>query len=501
MTTAPPFTWTDAAVRRALGLDLGEDGSAVPADSALRYTGVCTDTRHLTPGSLFVALRGPRFDGHRFLGQAAAAGAVGAVVEGRRADVHDDPLPPGFPLYRVSDTLVALGQLGRFRRRSFIGPVVGLTGSSGKTTVKEMLRAALSARFQVHATPANQNNRVGVPLTLLSVPADAEVMVVEMGTNEPGEISLLTRIAEPDVGLVITVSESHLEGLGSLEGVLEEKLSLLAQLPPEARAFVGDSPPELPRAARRIRDDIRVVGFTADADAQCRARVAGTDDQGRMTFHLGDAAVRPGYPGPHGATNALLALTVARELGVPVDVAAPEVEALTPSGLRGESLRIGAMELILDCYNANPQSVRAALDTVGARLWPGRRLAVLGSMLELGRMSGALHREVLTYALGAGLDRVVAVGAFAEAARELTAAGRDGSRLLAVPDPAQVPAHLFPLLEGNELVLLKGSRGVRMESLVPHFQAAFGAHDAAFEAHDPEAHTSGSTGAGTGGGD
>ncbi|TVR63702.1 MAG: UDP-N-acetylmuramoyl-tripeptide--D-alanyl-D-alanine ligase [Gemmatimonadales bacterium] len=476
MTATSPFIWTDATVRRALGLDL-EGGEPTTAGAGARhYTGVSTDTRRSAPGNLFVALRGPRFDGHRFMAQAAASGATGAVVDGGTPDLDTESLPAGFTLYRVPDTLVALGQLGRFRRRAFPGPVVGLTGSSGKTTVKEMLRAALSARFRVHATPANENNRVGVPLTLLAVPGDAEVMVVEMGTNEPGEIALLTRITEPDVGIVITVSESHLEGLGSLEGVLAEKLSLVDGLAPEARSFVGDSPPELPRAARRIREDVDVVGFTADADSHCRARGAGMDAEGRMTFHFGDLAVRPAYPGRHGATNALMALAVARELGVPVQEAAAEVEGVRPGGLRGEVLRVGTMELILDCYNANPQSVRAALDTLGARRRPGRKIAVLGSMLELGGASAALHREVLTYALGAGVDRVVAVGAFAEAARELAGSGRDVSGLLVVPDPAQVPVRLFPLLDGNELVLLKGSRGVRMESLVPHFEEAFGTH-------------------------
>lgn len=489
MNVATPFVWTEASVRRALGLDddapagsrTEESGKARPA-LPRRFTGISTDTRALKPGDLFVALRGPRFDGHRFLAEAAVAGAAGAVVEeGVSLDVpsagagriEGSGEAPPLLLFRVPDTLVALGQLARFRRRAFTGPVVGLTGSSGKTTVKEMIRAALATRHRVHATPANQNNRVGVPLTLLAIPHDAQVVVVEMGTNEPGEIATLTRITEPDVGLVITVSESHLEGLGSLEGVLEEKLSLLAHLRPEARAFVGDSPPELPRAARRLRDDVNVVGFSSDSDPEYRGRGQEMDSEGRMAFQWGDLSVRPGYPGRHGAANALLALAVTRELGVPGEQATPALEALMPAGLRGERRRIGGMELVLDCYNANPQSVRAALDTLSSRRWAAPRVAILGTMLELGTQEAPLHREILGYALDSGVERIVAVGAFAEAAREIPDPIREGVELIPVPEPVQVPERLFPLLRGDELVLLKGSRGIRLETLVPAFEAVF----------------------------
>ncbi len=489
MNAAAPFVWTEVSVRRALGLDdetqtrprAGASRENQPAQPR-RFTGISTDTRALRPGDLFVALRGPRFDGHRFLAEAVAAGAAGAVgEEGVSLDLpgagtgEAEGLGETAPLllYRVPDTLVALGQLGRFRRRAFAGPVVGLTGSSGKTTVKEMIRAALATRYRVHATPANQNNRIGVPLTLLAIPHDAEMGVVEMGTNEAGEIATLTRITEPDVGLVITVSETHLEGLGSLEGVLEEKLSLVVHLRPEARAFVGDSPPELPRAARRLRDDLHVVGLSSDADPEYRGRAQDMDADGRMAFRLGDLSVRPGYPGRHGAANALLALVVARELGVSPEQAVPALEALMPAGLRGERRRIGAMELVLDCYNANPQSVRAALDTLSSRRWPAPRVAILGSMLELGAQEASLHREILGYALDSGVERLVAVGAFAEAAQAIPDPVREGVELIPVPEPVQVPERLFPLLRGDELVLLKGSRGIRLETLVPAFEAVF----------------------------
>jgi UDP-N-acetylmuramoyl-tripeptide--D-alanyl-D-alanine ligase len=458
--TATRFRWTDAGVLRALGL---ED---VVAARELSFTGVSTDTRTLGPGALFVALEGPTFDGHGFLAEAAERGAAGAVV--REGTVELETLP----LYPVPDTLVALGQLGRFRRRSLAAPVVALTGSSGKTTVKELLRAALGSTRRVHATSANLNNRIGVPLTLLAAPDDAEAVIVELGTNEPGEIATLTRIAEPDLGLVVNVGESHLEGLGSLDGVIEEKLSLLTHLHPGVPAIVADVPPELPRRAREIREDVEVAGFTEGADDSLRGELGKSDREGRISFRFQDRPIKPGLPGLHGARNTLLALAVSTRLGIPLDSAIPAVEAQSPGRLRGEWLRLGRLALILDCYNANPPSVRAALETLASVDWDGPRMAVLGSMLELGAQGPSLHREVLERALAGPPRLVVAVGAFSEAARELGL--EDDDRVLLVPDTASVWARLRPRLDGRELILLKGSRGMRLESLVPRFEAAFG---------------------------
>ncbi len=457
--TSTPFRWTDAGVLRALGL---ED---VVEPRELSFTGVSTDTRTLDPGALFVALEGPTFDGHKFLAEAARQGAAGAVVREDTADLEV------LPLYPVPDTLVALGQLGRFRRRALSAPVVALTGSSGKTTVKELLRAALGSTLRVHATSANLNNRIGVPLTLLAAPDDAEAVIVEMGTNEPGEIATLARIAEPDLGLVVNVGESHLEGLGSLDGVIEEKLSLLAHLRPGVPAIVADVPPILPRRAREIREDVEVAGFTEGADDSLRGELGSPDRTGRISFRFQGRSIEPGLPGLHGARNTLLALAVSTHLGVSLDSAIPEVEAQRPGRLRGEWLRLGRLALILDCYNANPPSVRAALETLASVNWDGPRMAVLGSMLELGAQSPSLHREVLEEALEGPLELIVVVGAFSEAARELDL--EDDHRVLLAPDTASVWAQLRPRLEGRELVLLKGSRGMRLEALVPRFEAAF----------------------------
>ncbi len=453
------FRWTDASVRRALGLD------EATADAADReFTGVSSDSRTLEPGNLFVALEGPRFDGHRFLDEAAKRGAGAAVVS--RAPEGAPPLP----LYPVVDTLIGLGQLARFRRRALEARVVALTGSSGKTTVRALLSAIFQVRHRVHATPGNLNNRVGLPLTLLECPDEAEVVVLEMGTNEPGEIGILTRIAEPDAALVTTVGAAHLEGLHSLEGVLAEKLALLTELKPGAPSLVGDEPPALPRRARELRDDVAVAGFSSRADDDRRGRVHSVDAEGRVPFTFRGRSVRPRLPGRHGAANGLLALAFGCLLKVPLEEAIPAVEAVAAPPLRGEVRKVGDVTLLLDCYNANPQSTRAALDWLGSVPSSGRRVAVLGSMLELGPAGPELHRDVLRYADALEVDLVVAVGEFAEAAATEPAGSGERMAVSSVDEAGEV---LVARVEAGDVVLLKGSRGVALERLLPRLQEAF----------------------------
>ena len=257
------FRWTAADVEHALGV--------APTVAVLSgFSGVSTDTRKITPGALFVALKGESFDAHGFLRTAADAGAAAAVV----SRVPEDA-PAGLPLYVVDDTLHALGRLGRHRRRAHPGRVVAVAGSNGKTTTKELLRAALSGRLRVHATESNLNNQVGVPLTLLAAPDDAEVLVVEAGTNEPGEITLLGAIIEPDLALITSIGEEHLEGLGSLEGVLDEELSILPHVRPAGLGLVAGEPDELPRRARELlgAGRVRVAGQGEGAELRVDAEV------------------------------------------------------------------------------------------------------------------------------------------------------------------------------------------------------------------------------------
>ena len=451
---SPPFVWTDEQVRTALDVATREDCSLV-------FTGISTDSRTVREGNLFVALSGDNFDGHDYVSDALGRGAWGAVVA--RAVEAD-----GACVYPVEDTLLALGQLAGHRRRRLDAVVVGITGSSGKTVTKDLTRAAVEGSRRVHATPENLNNRIGLPLTLLDAPDDTEVVVLEMGTNEPGEIAALTGIAGPQIGVVTTVSETHIEKLGSLEGVLEEKLDLLRGLPDDGKAVVGDEPDVLSEQAGGIRRDVLVVGLGTGADAGYRPDDATMDEQGCWSFVWRGEPVHLRIPGRHSVQNALLALTVAELLDVPAVDATRGVGRVEAGSMRGEIRRIGGLTLIVDCYNANPQSLRAALDLL-VDIQPGRaKVAVLGSMLELGARSEELHTVLLDEASTLGLDLLVATGDFARAAEDA------GSTILSVMDPLEAYEQLRGRLAGDEVLLMKASRGVALERLIPLFENDFG---------------------------
>ena len=353
---------------------------------------------------------------------------------------------------------------------------MAITGSSGKTTTKEFLREALQRSRRVHANAGNLNNRIGLPLTILEAPEAAEVLVLEMGTNEPGEIAALTAIAEPDIAAVTTVSSAHLEKLGSLEGVFREKLALVAGLDGRGAVVVGDQPPALRARAREMHPRVRVAGWSELADANLRPENPHPDARGRYFFDWRNQRVRLQVPGRHAVYNALIALAVSDLLRTPHGLAVRGLERYAPQGMRGEQLRAGDLTLLLDCYNANPQSVRAALDLLALIPSPGRRVAVLGSMLELGDHSETLHDELLGEALTRSVDVVLALGEFASAAERLRDSGgeRPATALISSADATRGYALLREHLEGNELILLKGSRGVALERMVPLIEADFG---------------------------
>ncbi len=463
------FRWTDAAVRRALGLPGG--------DAELRCRTVSTDTRTLMPGDIFVAIAGDRFDGHDFIPDAVANGCA-AVVSSRAPDAlgrlrrPGGPDGPGLPpatVCHVSDTLKALGDLALHRRRHLDIPVVGITGSSGKTTVKDLAMGALGAAIDPHGTAANRNNRVGVPLTILSTPDTAAALVLELGTSEPGEIAELTRVARPTVGVVTTVSETHVERLGDFQGVLAEKLDLLRGMRPGGRAVVGDEPPELPRAARDIRPDVAVSGRSPRADPELRAHDARLRNDGTYAFTWMGRPVSLRIPGAHNVCNALSALAVARLLAVDPARAAAGVSAVRPGAMRGEVRRLRELTLLVDCYNANAAGVEAAVRTLEEMAAPGRRIAVLGSMLELGHRSAAIHCETLARVLRAGIDRYVLTGAFARAAR----CCKD-ERIRLVEGADELADRLPGIARPGDTLLLKASRGVRLERAIPALESNYG---------------------------
>jgi UDP-N-acetylmuramoyl-tripeptide--D-alanyl-D-alanine ligase len=440
------MNWTSSTIRSALGL-------SAHAGTDLAYAGISTDTRALTAGALFVAIAGERFDGHAHLEEAAARGALGAVVRAGTAPVA------GLECFEVPDTVEALGWLARARRREIRGPVVAVTGTNGKTTTKEMLAAALRTRYRVHATRANLNNLIGVPLTILEAPADTEALVIEAGASELGEIARCRQVIEPTVAVVTNVAAGHLEGFGSIEGVLAEKLALVDGVP---LAVVGTEPPALTAGARRLARRVVTAGLdsaelrpeSVTLDAAARATVV--TDQARFTLPL---------PGRHLAANAMLAWAVARHLGLDARAVARALELLEVPGGRGQVMEAGGLTILNDCYNANPLSFRAAIATAHA-MRGGRRLVfVAGTMRELGADSAALHASVARELVALKPDLLAAVGEFVpplEAVR-----GELGDRLLTADDVTALGLALAPRLEGDELVVLKASRGVALERIIP----------------------------------
>ncbi|HMJ58851.1 MAG TPA: UDP-N-acetylmuramoyl-tripeptide--D-alanyl-D-alanine ligase [Gemmatimonadales bacterium] len=444
-------SWTGEQVAQALG---------VPAPAALSFTGVTTDTRHLTPGTLFVALKGERFDAHDFLGQAKAAGATGAVVR------RGTPPVPGLTLFEVADTLTALGLLARARRRLLPkdAPVVAVTGSSGKTSAKEMIRSALATQRRVHATSGNLNNLVGVPLTILSAPDDANALVVEAGASLPGEIGKLRDIIEPTIAVVTNVGFAHLEGFGSTERLLQEKASLLDGAPV---AVVGNFPALVAQAQRRAR---KVVVVARDEFGEVHPDKVDVDDAGQPILHWMGTSVTLPVLGLHQVDNAMIALAVAREAGVDLKAAVAGLANVQIPAGRGGLVSKGSLTIMDDSYNANPDSILAALET--ALTYAARRrrplVVVLGSMLELGPESARLHAFVADELMSflPAPEVVAAVGDFVPAfARYREALGE---RLITAPDAETLGPLLKRALRGNEIVLLKASRGVALERVLRH---------------------------------
>jgi UDP-N-acetylmuramoyl-tripeptide--D-alanyl-D-alanine ligase len=438
--------WTSARVCQALGLPRRDE-------PVVTFTGVLTDTRAVVPGALFVALAGERFDGHDYLEAAAAAGATGAVVREGVA------VPPELEAFAVPDTLRALGLLARERRRELTGPVIAITGTNGKTSTKEMLAAVLGTRYAVYATRANLNNLVGVPTTILEAPEGTEALVVEAGANLPGEVARYRQIIEPTLTIVTSAVAGHLEGFGSLAGVVAEKLALTDGVP---LAVVGTDPPALAAGARRLARAVRTAGLR-DADLVPDRVEQGPDARPVLTF--GGVTFTLAARGLHQADNAARVWAVVEALDLDRAAAGRALEQFAlPTG-RGDLLEQGGLTILNDCYNANPQSFRAVIATARA-LRAGRRLVfIAGTMRELGPDSRALHAEVAAELVALEPDLLAAVGEFVPALAPYAA--RLGERLITAPDPLALGPLVAPRLAGGELVVLKASRGVALERILP----------------------------------
>jgi UDP-N-acetylmuramoyl-tripeptide--D-alanyl-D-alanine ligase len=433
-------------------------GGERPLDPATPLGTICTDSRQLLPGQLFMPLVGERFDGHAFLPQAAAIGAQAAVVQRERAA----DVPPELLHWLVDDTLEAYQQLATLHRRSLKAPVVAVTGSAGKTTTRELIRAALAPLGPVVASSGNENNDIGVPLTLLRAGAEHQAVVVEMGMRGLGEIDRLSHCAEPDVAVITNIGTAHIGRLGSREAIATAKCEITSRLKTEGLLVIPVGDPLLEAAvAPAWRGRVCRVALSDELAAE-QADLIGVLDQAGEQLQVDGQCIQLPLAGRHNARNLLLALAVARELGVPL-AALGQLQVEVPGG-RNRRIERGGLTLLDETYNASPEAVLAALDLLAAQ--PGRRFAVLGTMLELGEQSVALHRRVAERAASLGLDGLVVVSQGAEA-EAMAAAAAPLSRLAVVAQPEQAVEPLAAWLQRGDVLLLKASRGVALERLIP----------------------------------
>ena len=432
-------------------------------------TGVSIDSRTLEPGQLFVAIVGPRFDGHDFLAQATQRGAAATLVH------RDVALPPGVDVVRVADTTEALGALAAHRRLAAQVPVVAITGSTGKTTTKEMAAALLEGRGPVLKTRGNLNNQWGLPLTLLGLQPEHQAAVLELGMSAAGELRALSRIASPDVAVITNVAPVHLEFFSSVEAIAAAKGEILEGLCPGGAAVLNGDDPRVRRIGESFPGEVVWFGSDRRFDV-CAESWRGTIHGMRFDLRIGgrrfDVALP--LPGRHFLTSFLAATAVAVRLGVDAETIAAAAARLEAAPGRGRVLRLGqGVTLLDDSYNANPVAVEAAVAALA--LGPvGRRVAFLGDMLELGPTAPELHRQVGA-AVAAHLDELVAVGPLgrhlAEGARQ---GGLSPSSVATFDTSVEAAAGASEIVQPGDSVLVKGSRGIAMERVVAALVAHLG---------------------------
>ena len=451
---------------------------AFGADTRLR--GTSTDTRTLRRDDLFIALQGPSFDGNRFAAEAASAGA-GALLLRRpnpfEAGVDEieglQSLPADVAVAVHSDPRRALADLGGWYRSTLDATVIGITGSCGKTTSKNLMRDLLSPHLTTVASPSSFNNDIGVPHTLLLADDRTEVMVVEMGTNNPGEIAALCRIGRPSAGVITNVGASHLEGLGSLEGVAREKGDLAASLPRDGFCVLNADCRFTPEI--RGRTAARVITFSIEGSPNSpggKGDLDATDlifHSAGTTFRLNGREVTSPLLGTHNVQNLLAALAACVGVGLDLDEVLPGVLGLSGGSQRMERIDLPGLTVFDDSYNSNPDSMRAAVRVLAGLHGFDRRVLVLGDMLELGELAAELHHEIGREAASAGIDRMILVGELAKAAAAGALEGGLSARsVLHVETTEEAAFVVEETVREGDVVLVKGSRRMQLERVVQH---------------------------------
>ncbi|MGH7594994.1 MAG: UDP-N-acetylmuramoyl-tripeptide--D-alanyl-D-alanine ligase [bacterium] len=425
-----------------------------------RGTGLSTDSRRCQPGEIFVALRGEKFDGHQFVASILAAGALAAVVE---ASWFASQKKTNGNFIIVDDTLQALQQIGHAIRRRWGKPLVAITGSNGKTTTKELVAAVLAQEKLVHKTTGNLNNHIGVPLTLAELDHGHDVAVVEMGANHYGEIARLCEIAAPNFGLITNIARAHIEFFKDLDGVAKAKRELFDYLyARDGVVFINADDPKL-RAT--LPSGAKAITYGIAQPAQVQGKIAGVDENGCVTLAWRGKNIHLAIPGAHNAINALAAVAVGDHFGIAPEKIHRALETTQPVAKRMQIFRRGELTIINDAYNANPESMRAALEFLAAMpiRENGRRIAVLGDMLELGDAASSAHEEIGVMARGLPIHAVFAYG---PQMRYLVQAIGETFWAEHFDDKTHLGEEINRSVRPGDVILLKGSRGMTMEEVV-----------------------------------
>lgn len=435
---------------------------AAPRESGAQVTGWSIDSRSLQAGDCFFALRGPNHDGHAFVREVLQRGAAAVVVDREVAGIA----PQEGRILRVADTLQALQQLGARVRQRWAGRVVAVTGSAGKTTTKEIAAALLSESFRTAKNEGNLNNHIGLPLSLLRMEETAEVAVLELGMNHAGEIRELARIAAPETGVVTNVGPAHIENFDSIDGIAAAKRELIEELPRTGTAVLNADDARV--AAFAALHPGRSVTFGMSPEADVRASDVRLSEQG-VEFMVDGVRFASPMAGRHAVSNLLAGIAVAKTYGIATEKLPERIRSFTPGKMRGERIHARGITIYNDCYNSNPDAVRAMLDLL--RETPARkRIAVLGEMLELGRWAETLHRDVGNYAARSGLNVLVGIrGAACHMVDAVLRSGLGAGAAFFFDDPKEAGRLVRSLASSGDAILFKGSRGVRVELALEEF--------------------------------
>jgi UDP-N-acetylmuramoyl-tripeptide--D-alanyl-D-alanine ligase len=441
-------------------------GSLSSPDPSALVSKVSTDSRTLKPGELFVALRGDNFDGHQFVESVAEANAAGAIVELS----WNGNVPANFALVRAEDTLRAYQQLAANYRRSLSLRVVAITGSNGKTSTKDFTAAVLARRFRVTKTEGNFNNHVGLPRTMLEASTQDEVAVWEIGMNHPGEIAALAKLAAPDVAIITNIGLAHIEFMGSRERIADEKAALAEAIAADGTVILNADDSFTERIATRARGKVVLAGINSGAIRADQISQSGIGTDFTILEGAHHCRAQLPVPGMHMVQNALLAVAAGRAFGLSLEDCAAGLVTAPLTKARLQIKEVGGVQFLDDSYNANPDSMKAALHTLVELDSDGKRIAVLGEMRELGGESEHGHREVGETAAALKIDHLIVIGETAVAIAD--GATRAGLQNTAVVSSTSEAADLLhDVVTPGDLVLIKGSRAARTEEVIEHFAA------------------------------